>query len=134
MYKKITFLLLILLPFMVKKSAAQCGSGATLSIVESRCEATGVIAASGFSGIGPFQFDFASYPVEYSYTGPTSTSTITGLNPGSYTLRIIDQGDDGCYTDYNVVVPGDYVQPDYNVTATNVSNCQNGTKRNWQFR
>ncbi len=112
---------------MVKKSTAQCGSGATISVTESRCEATGIITATGFSGIGPFQFDFASYPVEYSYTGPTASSTFTALNPGSYTLRIIDQGDAGCFTDYNVVVPGDYVQPDYNVSAVNVSNCINGT-------
>lgn len=127
MVKKITLLLPFLLILFSVKLVAQCGSNATIDVQESRCEATGSISASNISGVGPFTFDFVNYPVDYAYTGPASSSTITALNPGAYTLRIIDGGDGNCFTDYNITVPGNYVQPDYNVTATNVTNCYNGT-------
>ena len=71
-------------------------------------------------------YDFVSYPAEYAYTGPSNSNVITSLNPGNYTLRIADQGAGG-YTDYSVVVPGNYVEPTYNPITTNVTNCQNGS-------
>ncbi len=106
---------------------AHSGSGATITTEESRCVATGVITATGATGVGPFLYDFTSYPVDYAYTGASATNQITALNPGNYTLRIIDQGDGNSFTDYPVVVAGSYVEPNYNITPTGVSGCYNGT-------
>lgn len=126
MIKKLLLLIPILLVLFTVNTQAQCGSGATVSITESRCEATGTITVTGVTGIGPFTYDFVSYPVEYSYTGPTASSVITALNPGSYTLRVVDQGDANCFTDYPVFIPGNYAAPDYNITPTAVTGCYNG--------
>lgn len=126
MIKKLLLLVPILLVLFTINTRAQCGSGATIDITESRCEATGTITVTGVTGIGPFTYDFVSYPVEYSYTGPAASSVITALNPGSYTLRIVDQGDANCFTDYPVFIPGNYTAPDYNITPTAVSGCYNG--------
>lgn len=127
MIKKLNLLVPLLMLLFALKANAQCGSNATITVQESRCEATGVISASNISGVGPFTFDFVSYPSSYSYTGPASSSTITALNPGSYTLRIIDAGAGNCFTDYNITVPGTYQQPDMNTSVVDVTNCTNGT-------
>ncbi|MCC7030391.1 MAG: hypothetical protein IT257_08800, partial [Chitinophagaceae bacterium] len=126
MKRKLTFLAVLCALFLNAGVFAQ-GNGATISIEESRCVATGVITATGAQGTGPFIYDFTSYPVDYAYTGPTASNVITALNPGSYTLRIIDQGAGNSFTDYSVVVPGDYIEPDYNLTAVDVTGCYNGT-------
>lgn len=102
------------------------GSGATINISESRCVATGSIEAIGAIGVGPFTYDFVTYPQDYAYTGPTNSNLITALNPGNYVLRIIDEGAGFLFTDYNITVPGTYVEPTYNPTATSVTNCING--------
>lgn len=126
MMKKIKLSLLTLLALLMANVVnAQCGSGATISIAESRCEATGVITVNGASG-SSLLYDFVSYPPDYSYTGPSASNVITGLNPGSYTLRVLDGGNN-CYTDYSVTVPGNYVQPLYTPYAQDVTNCYNGS-------
>lgn len=127
MLRRLTLMATLVVAFFAYKANAQCGSGATITVEESRCEATGVIMASGATGVGPFLYDFTSYPVDYAYTGASSSSTITALNPGSYTLRIIDQGAGNCFTDYVVSVPGTYVQPLMNTSVVDVTNCYNGT-------
>lgn len=127
MLRKLLLVMPVLLVLFATKLHAQCGSGATITVEESRCEATGIITASGVTGIGPFTYDFVTYPVDYSYTGPAASNVITALNPGSYVLRIVDGGDGNCFTDYNVTVPGNYSAPDYNIFATDVTNCYNGT-------
>ena len=106
---------------------AQCGSGATVNVGESRCEATGSVEILSASGAGPFTYDFISYPVDYVYTGPTSSNVLTGLNPGNYTVRVVDQGAGNCFSDYNFTVTGNYLQPTYTVTPSSVSNCSNGS-------
>jgi protocatechuate 3,4-dioxygenase beta subunit len=126
MRKIFTFLVVIISLFAGAQVYAQ-GNGATITVEESRCVATGVLTASGAQGTGPFLYDFVAYPVDYAYTGPSASNVITALNPGSYTLRIIDQGAGNSFTDYSVVIPGNYIEPDYNPTATDVTNCYNGT-------
>ncbi len=126
MRKIFTFLVVVILLFSGTQIFAQ-GNGATITAEESRCVATGIITATGAQGTGPFLYDFVSYPVDYAYTGPSASNVITALNPGNYTLRIIDQGAGNSFTDYSVVVPGTYIEPDYNPTATDITNCYNGT-------
>lgn len=125
--RKIYLSLVTLLLLYAGNAFSQCGSGATIDVFESRCVATGSVVISNVSGSGSYSYDFVSYPNDYAYTGPGSSSTITALNPGSYTLRIIDVGNGNCYTDYNLTVPGNYVEPTYNPTAVDVTNCYNGT-------
>lgn len=125
--KKIFIFLIALYALFSSATLFAQGNGATLTIFESRCVATGSITSTDEQGIGPFVYDFISYPVDYAYTGPTNTNVITALNPGNYTLRIIDQGANNAFTDYNVVVPGNYIEPTYNPTTTGITNCKNGT-------
>lgn len=111
--------------FYANQMNAQCGAGASLDVTESRCEATGTITVNGAQG-SSLLYDFVSYPVDYSYTGPSASNVITALNPGNYTLRVLDGGSN-CFTDYSVTVPGTYVQPLYSPTAVDVSGCYNGS-------
>ena len=126
MRQKLSLFSLLMVMLFSKMAQAQCGSGATTDVTESRCEATGTITVNNASGTGPFSYDFVSYPGDYAYTGPSSSNLITALSPGNYVLRVTDLGG-GCFTDYNVSVPGTYVQPLYNPTAVDVSGCYNGT-------
>ncbi|HMN33596.1 MAG TPA: SdrD B-like domain-containing protein [Chitinophagaceae bacterium] len=126
LFKKTLSMALLFIALAISQKSYSQGNGATITVQESRCVATGVITASGAQGVGPFMYDFVSYPAEYAYTGPSNSNVITSLNPGNYTLRIADQGAGG-YTDYSVVVPGNYVEPTYNPITTNVTNCQNGS-------
>ncbi len=126
MKRKITLLFVLCTLFFYREILAQ-GNGATITIEESRCVATGVITATNVQGTGPFIYDFIDYPVDYAYTGPTASNVLSALNPGNYTLRIIDQGAGNSFTDYPVSVPGDYIEPDYNLTATDVTGCYNAT-------
>lgn len=126
MKKQFTLLIMLFALLFSSGLYAQSGSGATISVEESRCVATGIITATGATGTGPFLYDFTVYPGDYAYTGASSNNVITALNPGNYTLRIIDQND-GSFTDYPVVVPGTYIEPDYSITPTGVSGCYNGS-------
>lgn len=125
MKRLFTFLVVFAMLFSCFTALSQ-GNGATITVEESRCVATGSLTATGAQGTGPFVYDFIAYPVDYAYTGPTASNVITALDPGSYTLRIIDQGAGNSFTDYAVVIPGNYVEPDYNPTATDVTVCYNG--------
>ncbi len=124
--KKLMSLFLLFITLSISQKTYSQGNGATITVQESRCIATGIITASGAQGVGPFIYDFVSYPAEYAYSGPTNDSIMTALNPGNYTLRIADQGAGG-YTDYNIIVPGDYIEPTYNPTTISVTNCMNGS-------
>lgn len=127
MKKNLSLLFLLFSVFFTETIFAQCGGGASISVGESRCVATGTITVNGASGAGPFQYSFSSYPVDYAYSGPSSSNAFTALNPGTYDLVVTDLGS-GCSTTYpGVVVPGSYIEPDYNVTPTAVTGCYNGT-------
>lgn len=125
MKRNLSILLVLCTLFSPLFTLAQ-GTGAIITTQESRCVATGIITAAGAQGAGPFIYDFISYPADYAYTGPTSNNVITSLNPGNYILRIIDQGTANEFTDYAVTVPGSYIEPNYNITVTNVAGCYNG--------
>ncbi len=121
--KKMSFTVaLFLISFITK---ADCVT-ASLSIQESRCVATGAITVNITNGVGPYAVDFITYPTEYTYVGPTSNLSLTGLAPGNYVVRIIDQGTAGCYVDYPAYVPGTYLQPNsFAVSSTSTYGCNN---------
>ena len=116
-------MLMILTACVITDSYSQNCSNLTVtySASESRCIATGTLQITASGGSGTFN---------YKVTGPTSTSftsssTITGLLPGTYTLTVRDIVAN-CNLDVNnVVITGSYADPRFALTSTDVS-CNNG--------
>jgi protocatechuate 3,4-dioxygenase beta subunit len=123
----LTFMVVLGLCFANKKTYALCGDSAVIVTTESRCVATGTVTVDSATGIGPFTYDMTAFPTDFTYIGPSATNSFTGMPPGSYTVRVIDNGDGNCFTDYNFTIVGTYAQPSLNVTPTAVTNCANGT-------
>lgn len=66
--KKILFTFLALVSiFYADNLRAQCGSGATIDVTESRCIATGTMTITGATGSGTYIYSFSSY-LSYSTT------------------------------------------------------------------
>jgi hypothetical protein len=115
--KQIYFFFLYWL-FAFQTAAQDCSQFTfTQSVTESRCAATGTISISATGGSGNYN---------YRVTGPvvkpaTSSSTITGLPAGYYTV-IVSDVDSGClYSRDSVFIPGTYQDPRFQLTKTNVS-------------
>jgi Secretion system C-terminal sorting domain/SprB repeat len=119
------YALLFLIAFPFLRIAAQpCDSLiVTAESFESRCASTGRIVITASNGSGTYN---------YSVTGPvstpyTSSNEITGLPAGTYTVSVRDVVNDCIYTlPQPVIVMGDYDDPRFSVTKTNVT-CINGT-------
>jgi hypothetical protein len=89
---------------------------------ESRCSATGAIKMNVKGGSGSYRYRVIG-PVNYNYT---SSDSITGLSPGSYTVEVNDV-DLGCtLKKEDIIVTGDYQDPRFSLTTTNEL-CENGT-------
>jgi uncharacterized surface anchored protein len=111
----------------ITNAKAQCVT-ATLVSHESRCVSTGQIDVTVTSGVGPFIYDFVAFPEDFIYSGPTNYPNLSGLPPGNYTIRVIDQNTAGCYTDYSTTVAGTYLQPNsFVINATNPTGCNYAT-------
>lgn len=89
----------------------------TCTAFESRCMSTGSITVAATGGSGNY-----NYKVTGALTTPfTSSSIITGLKPGSYTVIVKDVAT-GCVTQQaNVVVTGSYSDPRFQLTKTDVT-------------
>jgi hypothetical protein len=95
---------------------------ATYSAYESRCTATGALQVRATGGSGTYN---------YKMTGPstvdyTSSSYITGLQPGTYTLTVRDVSTNCTVDISNIVIPGTYITPRFGLTETDVT-CNNGS-------
>src|SRR5689334_6537666 len=110
----VKFYLLPLLLFLFFRSAAQDCSSLTVSFApfESRCVATGSIQVTVGGGSGNYNYK-AIGPIT---TPTTSSSTITGLSTGYYSILVKDLST-GCtkQTD-SVFVPGTYSDPRFQLT------------------
>jgi len=95
---------------------------ATYTVFESRCTATGAVQVKAIGGTGNYNYKMQGpSPVDF-----TSSSYITGLQPGTYTLTVKDIST-ACSLDIiNIVVPGTYVTPKFGLTETDVT-CNNGS-------
>jgi hypothetical protein len=105
---------------------AQCGSlAATITTLESRCAATGSISINATGGVAPqsYQYRLSAGPVTTAFT---SSSTISGLPPGTYTVIVRDVTASCTITITNVVVAGTYVAPGIFYTSTAIT-CMNGS-------
>jgi len=94
---------------------------ATYAAIESRCTATGSLKVTPSGGSGTYNYKMAG-PTTVDYT---SSNTITGLQPGTYTLTVRDIVTNCETTLTNVVIPGTYVQPKFGLTQSDVT-CNNG--------
>jgi protocatechuate 3,4-dioxygenase beta subunit len=108
------------------KTYALCGDSAIVTTFESRCVSTGSVVIDSATGVGPFTYDMTAFPPEFTYVGASATNSFTGMPPGNYTVRVIDNGASNCFTEYNFTIAGTYTQPSLTNTPTAVSNCANG--------
>jgi hypothetical protein len=93
----------------------------TVTTKESRCIATGSIKVNITGGSGAYNIKVTG-PVTTAYT---SSTTISGLSAGTYSVSVKDINT-GCVTDkYNIVVPGSYADPRFILNKTDVT-CMNG--------
>lgn len=92
---------------------------------ESRCKATGSITVAASGGSGNYN---------YRVTGPlstpyTSSTTISGLSAGTYTVLVQDVTTNCVAELQNIVIPGTYEDPRFNLSKTDETclNASNGT-------
>ncbi|HEU4472797.1 MAG TPA: T9SS type A sorting domain-containing protein [Flavisolibacter sp.] len=113
---KVKFYLLPLILFLFQKVTAQDCSSLSVSYtsLESRCAATGSIQVTVNGGSGNYNYK-AIGPV---VTPTTSSSNITGLQAGYYTIQVKDLAT-GCTVEVDSVqVAGDYSDPRFQLTKT----------------
>lgn len=99
----------------------------TAQTFESRCTATGTISISASGGSGQFNFRVTG-PINTSYT---SSNSISGLTPGTYTVFVQDFIN-GCVRQLDsVTIGGNYEDPRFSLLANNISckNANNGSVR-----
>ncbi len=114
--------------FTVGELCAQpCSSLEIVSAVptESRCMATGTIQVNVTGGSGSYNYKVTG-PVNTNFT---SSSLITGLVPGDYSVVIQDVVSNCLDTMNNVTVTGSYTDPRFSLNKTDVTcmNAANGT-------
>ena len=115
-------LLIILLLFSKLSYAQNCSSlTATYISTESRCAATGMIQVNASGGSGNYQYK-VSGPIVSTYT---SSNIISGLSAGHYLVIIEDLVTHCVYQHDSVTVSGNYTDPAFTMTATDVT-CING--------
>ena len=125
---KQAFTLVFALLLLAQNSHSQSGTTncdnlkATYSTTESRCASTGTITITATGGSGDY-----SYKILEPFTTPlTSTSQISGLPPGSYTVLTKDMTTGCTVTGENIVVAGSYSDPRFQLTKTDLT-CTGGS-------
>ncbi len=89
---------------------------------ESRCMATGSITVSASSGSGNYNYRVLG-PINTPYT---SSSTISGLSAGTYTVMVQDVSTNCVAELQNIIVPGTYEDPRFNLVKTDET-CANAS-------
>ena len=90
---------------------------ANYSVQESRCIATGSITIQASGGSGNYNYRVEG-PTSIAYT---SSSTITGLSAGVYTISVKDIVHGCIVQKTNVSVGGSYSDPRFTLAKTDVS-------------
>ncbi|RYE09199.1 MAG: hypothetical protein EOP51_33390, partial [Sphingobacteriales bacterium] len=120
--KGLCLAILLQLLFVVFTTAQDCSTlTATSTTTESRCTATGTISVTATGGSGSYNYR-AVGPVSTTFT---SSSVITGLPAGSYTVTVKDVSTGCLFTESTVVVTGTYSDPRFGLASTDVT-CTNG--------
>lgn len=94
----------------------------TTTTRESRCIATGSMTVNVTGGSGNYNVKVTG-PVSTAYT---SSTNITGLSAGTYTVSVKDITTNCVTEKYNIVVPGSYSEPRFVLNKTDVT-CMNGS-------
>lgn len=116
-------MLMIMTACMITESFSQNCSNITVtySATESRCIATGTLQINASGGSGNYNYK-ATGPTS---TGFTSSSLITGLQPGTYTITVRDIVANCNFDVNNVIISGSYSDPRFALIQTDVT-CNNG--------
>src|SRR5687767_2206630 len=93
------------------------GLNATYTSFESRCRSTGAIAVAATGGSGSYNYK-AIGPISTPFT---SSSTITGLEAGTYTVVVKDVVQNKELQVAGVVVNGTYADPRFALQATDAT-------------
>lgn len=115
--------LIVLLCFIYPAAVhAQCDLELHTTVTESRCKATGTISIEVTGGSGQYN---------YRVTGGaspiiTSTSEITGLAPGNYSVEAKDLNSGCTVSATNVIITGNYQDPRFVLSGTELT-CINGS-------
>ncbi|PZR26279.1 MAG: hypothetical protein DI535_14850 [Citrobacter freundii] len=101
------------------------GFNATYTTKESRCASTGSITITPSGGSGNYSYRILS-PISLPIT---STSTITGLAPGNYTVQTKDMTTGCTLVQGNIIVAGSYNDPRFSLEKTDLTciGSQNGS-------
>ncbi|HEY8396498.1 MAG TPA: T9SS type A sorting domain-containing protein [Flavihumibacter sp.] len=124
--KKLYLILSFLLTLLYSREIrAQAGCSLTVQSAipeESRCKATGTITVTATGGTGNYNYRVVG-PISTPYT---SSSVITGLSAGTYTVMVQDVSSNCVAELQNIVVPGSYEDPRFSLEKTDVT-CANGS-------
>ncbi len=104
-----------------REATAQCNATISVSTIESRCKATGQIIVSINGGSGSYNYKI----INGTFSSVTSSNIISGLVAGTYSVEVKDLISNCVYKQNNVVVPGDYQDPRFQLAVTDVT-CING--------
>ncbi len=97
------------------------GFTATYVAGESRCTATGTLQINATGGSGSYNYQLKGT----STSDFTSSSLITGLAPGTYSVIVNDIINNCSFEIDNIVITGTYTDPRFGLTETDVT-CMNG--------
>ncbi len=125
-YSFITLCSIILLCFFTETLRAQtCQLNISVTTADSRCKATGVITVTITGGSGNYNYTVTGG----TYNSSTSSNIIDGLQPGTYSVKVKDISTACTAEQTGVVVGGNYQDPRFNLSATDVScfNAANGS-------
>ena len=104
-------------------SAQDCsGLTATYTSTESRCTATGTLQVNASGGSGTYNYRVSGT----TSSDFTSSSSISGLPPGTYSVTVKDIVSGCTYEIDHVIVGGSYTDPRFGITETDVT-CTNGS-------
>ena len=97
------------------------GFTATYITSESRCTATGTLQINATGGSGSYNYELKGT----STSAFTSSSLITGLAPGTYSVIVNDIISNCSFEIDNIIITGSYIDPRFGLTETDVT-CMNG--------
>jgi hypothetical protein len=122
--RHLTLIAAVCLAAITGKSQS-CQLTASATTIQSDCKATGSITVSAANGSGNYNYTVS----DSGFTSTTSTNIISGLSAGVYKVLVKDINN-GCTVQLNnVTVAGNYQDPRFTVTSTDVtcSGAANGT-------
>src|SRR5579862_8867800 len=113
------FLLWFILICSINSGFSQVCAGFTAGYTtsESRCTATGTLQINAAGGSGTYNYELKGT----STSAFTSSSLITGLAPGTYSVIVKDIINNCSFEIDNIIITGTYIDPRFGLTETDVT-------------